>query len=60
MIGVGPSGLDIMLDIAKHAKVVYLSSRREYLKTKVPDNMEWLPDVSELKEDGPSCSFRER
>ena len=52
VIGVGPSGLDIMLDIAKHAKVVYLSSRREYLKTKVPDNMEWLPDVSELKEDG--------
>ncbi len=55
VIGVGPSGLDIMLDITKHAKVVYLSSRREYLKTKVPDNMEWLPDVSELKENGRVC-----
>ena len=55
VVGTGPSGEDLIVDLSPHAKVVHLSSRNGPLKSKVPQNVEQLPGISELKEDGSVC-----
>ena len=55
VVGAGPSGMDLIIDLSSHAQVVYLSSRKGLLKTKVPDNVKQLPGITELKEDGRVC-----
>ena len=55
MVGSGPSGEDLIVDLSPHARVVYLSSRKGPLDTDVPENVEQLPGITELKEDGRVC-----
>ena len=55
VIGVGQSGRDIILDLAPHVKVVYLCNRHDPLMCKLPDNVEDLPGITELKADGMVC-----
>ena len=54
VVGAGPSGMDLVIDLAAHARVVYLCSRVTP-KSKVPENVQKLPGISELKEDGRVC-----
>ncbi len=51
VVGAGPSGMDLIIDLATQARVVYLSSRVTP-KSKVPENVENVSSISELKEDG--------
>ena len=52
MVGAGPSGQDLIVDLSPHAQVVYLSSRRGPLDTVIPENVEQLPGITELRDDG--------
>ena len=54
-MGVGPSGEDLIFDLAPHAKTVYLCNRHDPLVCKLPDNVEDLPGIAELKADGMVC-----
>ena len=55
VVGAGPSGMDLIIDISSHARVVYLSNKKGLLKTKVPKNVEQLPGITELRDDGQVC-----
>ena len=55
VVGVGQSGRDIILDLAPHAKAVYLCNRHDPLVCKLPDNVEDMPGIAELKVDGTVC-----
>ncbi|KAL7297720.1 flavin-containing monooxygenase FMO GS-OX5-like [Trichogramma pretiosum] len=51
VIGAGPSGMDLALEISKKAKRVILSHHlKETILTKFPDNVVQKVDVAELKE----------
>ncbi|CAG4986717.1 unnamed protein product [Colias eurytheme] len=54
IVGAGPSGVDITLDIATVAKTVYHShhSKIKYTKTKFPNNYVEKPDIEEFNEKG--------
>ena len=60
-VGAGPSGLDIALDLYKHAKTVYLSHWRGTLPMEFPNNIVQVPAVDSLHgktvtfTDGQSC-----
>ncbi|KAL0267688.1 UNVERIFIED_CONTAM: hypothetical protein PYX00_009883 [Menopon gallinae] len=55
IIGAGPSGLDIGLDVSSHAKTVYLSHHLpDPIDTPFPSNFYFKPDIKELKEKGVS------
>ncbi|GLV31080.1 Flavin-containing monooxygenase 1 [Carabus blaptoides fortunei] len=52
VIGAGPSGMDIALQISATAKEVYLSHhRKETIKTIFPNNLIMKPDVASLTEE---------
>lgn len=51
MIGAGPSGRDIGIDVARLAKRVFLCNWYAPLTTRLPDNMEEVPTVSAIKRD---------
>ncbi|XP_031844708.2 senecionine N-oxygenase [Nomia melanderi] len=53
VIGAGPSGMDLALDISKKAKRVILSHHsRDPIGTVFPENVVQKPDVKELTENG--------
>ncbi len=55
IVGTGASGKDLMADLSSHARVIYLSSRKGPIKSIVPENVEQLPGIAELREDGRVC-----
>lgn len=52
VVGAGQSGQDIMLDLSSHAKQVYLCNRGPQLVTSIPGNVEEVPAISEVKDNG--------
>ncbi|CAL7946422.1 unnamed protein product [Xylocopa violacea] len=51
VVGAGPSGMDLALDISKTAKRVYLSHHlKESIGTIFPENVVQKPDIKELTE----------
>ncbi|KOC68207.1 Flavin-containing monooxygenase FMO GS-OX-like 3, partial [Habropoda laboriosa] len=53
VIGAGPSGMDLALDISRRAKRVFLSHHlNDPIGTVFPDNVIQKPDVKELTENG--------
>ena len=52
IIGSAQSGRDISLDLSSHASQVYLSNRGNPFLTALPSNVEELPGITEVKDDG--------
>ncbi|XP_077982382.1 uncharacterized protein LOC144437333 [Glandiceps talaboti] len=48
MLGAGASGQDIAIDVAKEAKQVILSSRKEPLQSPLPDNVTQMCNIDRL------------
>ncbi len=55
VVGTGPSGEDLIVYLSSHARVIYLSSRKGPINSIVPENVEQLPGIAELREDGRVC-----
>ena len=55
VVGAGPSGRDIMLDLAPVAKAVYISSRGKPIQSKLPANIICLPEIERIEPDGGIC-----
>ena len=52
ILGAGPSGQDLCLDVSKCADKVYLSHKRTLLRCKLPDNLEQHGPISCVSVDG--------
>ena len=52
VVGSGQSGRDLIVDLSSHVRQVYLCNRGEPLDTSLPDNVEELPGIDEVKRDG--------
>lgn len=52
IVGAGPSGRDIMLEVSHHAMAVYLCNCRSQLRSKLPSNVEELPAIEFIRSDG--------
>nr|XP_022920143.1 flavin-containing monooxygenase FMO GS-OX4-like [Onthophagus taurus] len=50
IIGAGPSGVDLALEISTTAKAVLLSNHSDILTSKYPDNVHRKPDIKEIFE----------
>ena len=59
VVGAGPSGQDITLDLANHANTVYLGNRGSKISCKLPANIEQLPTISSIRGDGMVCFFNQ-
>jgi len=52
ILGAGPSGTDISVELSRHCKNVYLSHRKDFFSSKLPDNLIQKPDISHVNEEG--------
>ena len=52
VVGAGPSGKDILLDLSSHSKQLYFCNRGPTLTTSLPNNVCTVPEIYEVKEDG--------
>ena len=52
VVGAGPSGIDIMLDLARQAKAVYLSCHGNLMARPLPGNVEVVPDTECVNSEG--------
>ena len=52
VVGAGPSGRDLLVDLANHAKCVLFCNRGKPLQCELPKNSELLPAINEVYQDG--------
>ncbi|XP_077971930.1 uncharacterized protein LOC144427120 isoform X1 [Styela clava] len=57
LLGSGPSGVDIALDVAKVARHVYLSHKISPLTSKLRPNIYEMPNIERFNDDGESITF---
>ncbi|XP_058809721.1 flavin-containing monooxygenase 5-like [Phymastichus coffea] len=50
LLGAGPSGIDIAIDLSAHAKKIYLSHRHAVIESLFPANIEQVPGVIAVDE----------
>lgn len=52
LVGTGPSGRDIVIDVATEAKHIYLSSKRPPLPSKLPSNVTQVAKLHQVTREG--------
>ena len=55
VVGAGQSGRDIMLDVAREARSVYMCNRSAPVLGDLPSNIEQLPSINTIETDGTIC-----